>query len=52
MQEIEEQLRNGGDSQDAEDDIDKNINGERGLAEGEVTQQALLHHIRWLVELE
>ena len=26
MQEIEEQLRNGGDSQDAEDDIDKNNN--------------------------
>jgi len=55
MQEIEEQLQNGGDGEDGEDgkdDIDENINGERGLAEGEVTRQALLRHIRWLDELE
>ena len=55
MQEIEEQLQNGGDdedSEDGEDDIDENINGERGQAEGEVIRQALLHHIRWLDELE
>ena len=52
MQEIEEQLWNGGDGEDIEDDIDENINRERGQAEEEVTRQVLLYYIRWLDELE